>query len=646
MKTTEPSSKKTRWILPALLIGLAGLFLSVYHFTGSEGPQLIKPSDIPIVLGHREGCFLCHQEMTGFAPSHDPKAIGCSSCHLGNPLAAEKEAAHKGFVKVPGNLDTVSNTCGQSVCHQDLTTKVSDSLMASGQGMVSVNRYVFGETQSPDGPGHLSHLSNSAADTHLRQLCVTCHLGFPKRHSAPIDQKSRGGGCTACHIDYSKAAANQMADYHKTQKLPQLHPELNIKVGNERCFGCHSRSARISLNYEGWHETTLKLKKLKNPENYRILQDRRVLTFKGADVHHEKGMLCIDCHSARDAMGDGKSYNHQGEQVDIACIDCHNRNPGKFINYNQLDSDSVKILQLRNRENRKDVEYLTTHKTGQPLINMTRKPKGPVRFRGKLDNKDRRLNAPAEACTDIGGHERLTCQTCHTQWAPTCIECHTQYLPNKKRKDHYTGKKVQGVWREYKKDFTALQPTLGVRRDKRSNQEIVDTFIPGMILTIGGVQNNHPDSNAPHKKELNRYQIFRRMFAPTFSHTIQKQSRTCQSCHKDPRVLGLGEGQITYGAAKLKTEEITMTFTPKNRPHPADGLPRDAWTAFLETKTLDTSTRTGSRPFSRQEQQRILLVGNCLSCHPDNASNTSRIYRKFAQALKERTPQCLQAPVK
>ncbi|MBT6611492.1 MAG: hypothetical protein HOB38_05265 [Deltaproteobacteria bacterium] len=154
MMTSDIQPQKRKWVLPALIIGLLGLALTIHHFSVNDDSQLQLTSDIPVVMGHREGCFLCHQEMTGFSPSHDPKAIGCSSCHLGNPLTADKDSAHKEMVKVPGNLDTVSATCGQSPCHRDLTANVTGSLMASGQGMVSVNRYVFGQTQSPDGPGH------------------------------------------------------------------------------------------------------------------------------------------------------------------------------------------------------------------------------------------------------------------------------------------------------------------------------------------------------------------------------------------------------------------------------------------------------------------------------------------------------------
>jgi len=630
--------------MPALVIGLVSVVLTIYHFNRSDAPQPVDASRIPIVMEHREGCMVCHEEMTGFSPSHNPQAVGCSSCHLGNPLSPEKDGAHKGMIIVPGNMDSVMSSCGQSACHHDLVTKVTGSLMASGQGMVSVNRYVFGQTPSPDGPGHLSNLSDSAADIHLRQLCVTCHLGFPKKQSAPIDQTSRGGGCTACHVDYTDQATSQMAEYHESGKLPLVHPSLNIKPDNDRCFGCHSRSARISLNYEGWHETMLKAKKLKHPEKYRILQDRRVLTQKGADIHHEQGMLCIDCHTARDAMGDGTSYNHQGEQVEISCVDCHNRKPGPFVDYRALDSDSVKILQLRNISSRKTDQYLVAHKTGKPLLNLTRGSAGRMQLKGKGDNQARELKAPAEACTDINGHERLTCQTCHTQWAPSCVECHTQYMPDKKRKDHYTGDKVQGVWKEYKGDMRAAKPALGVRRDKRLNRDVVDTFIPGMILTIGGLLNNKPDKNAPNQKQPDQFQLFRRMFSPTFSHTIQKESRSCQSCHQDPWAVGLGKGTIEYHAAGKRDQQIPMTFVPESSRHSADGLPRDAWTSFLKTRTSHTATRTGSRPFNKQEQQRILEVGQCLLCHEATADNTTRIYKRFNQAITSRKPACLKKP--
>ena len=41
------------------------------------------------------------------------------------------------------------------------------------------------------------------------------------------------------------------------------------------------------------------------------------------DIHFEKGLICIDCHTSKDIMGDGKIYAHSMEQVAIRCQDCH-----------------------------------------------------------------------------------------------------------------------------------------------------------------------------------------------------------------------------------------------------------------------------------------------------------------------------------
>ncbi len=151
--------------------------------------------------------------MSGFSKAHSPQVIGCAFCHLGDPFSPNKEEAHQGMRLIPGNLSDSPNTCGQTDCHPALVQRIQISLMATGRGMVTVNRYVFDETDSPNGKGHLSALGHSAADSHLRQLCASCHLSQPKEAPQPIDQLSRGGGCTACHLHYSLKAAEELQIY-------------------------------------------------------------------------------------------------------------------------------------------------------------------------------------------------------------------------------------------------------------------------------------------------------------------------------------------------------------------------------------------------------------------------------------------------
>ena len=50
----------------------------------------------------------------------------------------------------------------------------------------------------------------------------------------------------------------------------------------------------------------------------------------------QKGMECIDCHTRDEIMGDGTSYAHYEEQLEISCEVCHSDNPGQNQKKQQL----------------------------------------------------------------------------------------------------------------------------------------------------------------------------------------------------------------------------------------------------------------------------------------------------------------------
>ncbi len=84
------------------------------------------------VNGRVEMCLSCHKGVE-LNPAHDVKVIGCSSCHLGDPLAISKAKAHKGIVKNPGDLRVVDRTCGVNGCHAIRVPEVKNSLMATNR---------------------------------------------------------------------------------------------------------------------------------------------------------------------------------------------------------------------------------------------------------------------------------------------------------------------------------------------------------------------------------------------------------------------------------------------------------------------------------------------------------------------------------
>jgi hypothetical protein len=162
---------------------------------------------LPVVLG-RPG-LACHAGMTGFSPAHQPAAVGCSSCHAGDPFTLDAARAHRGMTLVPGNLADAARSCGQGPCHADIVPRVERSIMATFAGVVATNRRVFGEDPhagaAPGQPPHVRQLGHSAADSHLRQLCVGCHrVGAPGGNPHAAGKRPRGDRngqpCVKCHI--------------------------------------------------------------------------------------------------------------------------------------------------------------------------------------------------------------------------------------------------------------------------------------------------------------------------------------------------------------------------------------------------------------------------------------------------------------
>lgn len=598
------------------------------------------PDRLPIVLGRPEGCLVCHGDTTGLGNSHRPESIGCASCHAGDLFTLDKQRAHSRMIRVPGNLADAPRTCGQAGCHTEIIPRVEHSIMTTFSGVISANRRAFGEPNPPTAtPPHVRDLRISAADIHLRQLCVSCHLGQEKLAWGSIVQESRGGGCNACHLIYDEVAAKGLTRYEAAPlgargDIPKVHPALSVNADNNHCFGCHSRSGRISTNYEGWHELhePPPVAKLKHngaiPAPFRQLDDGRYFTRMTPDIHQERGLDCIDCHTATEVMGDGRTVAHKSEQVQLRCEDCHARSLASTPAAS-LDPESVKLLAIR-KWTLDSTQRFGTTRSGSALVNVTVDASGVGLLRRKRTGQTAELRAPLPVCVEGNGHVRLTCNTCHSGWAPRCISCHTSFKPEVEGFDHLTQQPTKGAWTESSDGFDTAPPTLGIRADPADAtrpQGVVDTFVPGMIMELD--RNMKADQPADP--------IFRRMYARTFAHTIRREARSCVSCHNDPVALGYGRGTLRY----LVTDGVgRWQFTPAHAILSQDGLPGDAWTGFLQSRTGMLSTRDDVRPFSPEEQRRILQVGACLTCHAGDSEVMKQSVADFATVQARRSPRC------
>ncbi len=536
-----------RWIIDLnLLLGL-GLGLASYHGMSAD--------DLP------NACIGCHPyQAEDFSPLHPFAYVACTSCHAGNGATQELPAAHVDLVARPGDLRQEPDVCAS--CHPRQAANVSNSLMNTAQGLVRKTRVALGEGAHPRIDAGLASLGGSPADSMLRKLCASCHLSHPADRSETDVTLLRGGGCSACHLQ---------------QREGKRHPRLSAQVGDGRCFGCHSRSGRISLNYVGLAETEPDTEQVS--ANVLWLTDSRSVRRVAADIHHQAGMSCIDCHTSTGIMGGGGNTGFKQQAVDIQCLDCH-APPIRRVSLHDWPTEYAELRRYLAAQDLSTRQVPLTQRQGTPLWHIEIRPDGGRILHPKQGGTPLPIPDYREAEHPYAGeHRRLECSACHSQWAPQCYGCHSQYDPAGSQWDHRLQRETPGRWHETRWDVRAQLPSLGVDAQNR-----IRPVTPGMIMRI-----EHPAWDKP---------LFKRLFALSEPHTTGA-ARSCASCHRSSMALALGEGV-------LHNRDGEWIFQPHNQLL-QDGLPADAWTSLDGTLKGQAADGT-SRPFSTAEMLRILNV--------------------------------------
>ena len=521
-------------------------------------------------VSSKSRCLLCHEnKISGFSDKHAFAATQCTTCHKGDNTAIELPQAHNGLIAYPGDMRHAETACG--ACHAKRVNDVTHSLMNTGKGIVASTRHAFDEPLENNNGSGFNSLAQTPADSLLRKLCASCHMANSKTTHAIDVTFDRGGGCSACHINSYPA---------------DQHPALSSRVEDGRCFGCHSRSGRISLNYAGLAETIPA--ELPDDAAADVLQlaDGRPVVRRAADVHYKAGMSCIDCHTSTGLMGGNDNTRHQQQAVDIRCTDCH-KNEAAKVTLSSWPKEHDGLKQYIEVDRLAQQSFLTTAHSGTPLWNIRLEENGAAILQPKLGGPALPMSAYTLDSHPLAKeHERLHCSACHSQWAPQCYGCHTEYDPQGMQKDHLLKKQTEGRWKEQRWDVRSDLPPLGVTKDN-----MIKPFVPGMIMTIA-----HPEW--PTDK-------FRRRFAPSEPHTTGK-SRSCESCHSSSIALGLGRGIF-------KKTGNEWSFVASEKPL-EDGLAADAWTS-LDKASSGQPFSSDNRSFSHDEIVRILNADQ-LKKHP------------------------------
>jgi len=409
--------------LKGFLFFLAGVLFSLLIYSLTPKFKSEK-REIPVLTtGKPELCLLCHEEKIQ-ERAHQREVLGCSSCHLGNPLTPTKDEAHKGLVKNPADLRVIERTCGQANCHPGDVKKVRNSLMATNHGILRRLIEVFGEKELLKKYPHLkvadlyhstSAFEQSKALDYFRKLCGSCHLYLEKEKFEGF-LAEKGGGCVACHLEGKK----------EDLKQKKLHPKLVKAIPLEKCVKCHNRSGRIGLTYQGLYET---------PQGGifdKRLPDGREVVKITPDVHYQKGLQCIDCHTRDEVMGNGSFYKGISESLEVRCETCH-------------------------------LEEGKTEK-GRTLSQLIHTDEGLFQKR-KLDGKFLPIKRPKEVC-QAKIHERLSCSACHATYMPQCMGCHVRFNPKERHLDKIKARETEGLWEEHESYRVLEDPPLALYQGK------------------------------------------------------------------------------------------------------------------------------------------------------------------------------------
>lgn len=436
----------------------------------------------PVRSASNQGCIACHEGIESMHPEGD---LGCTDCHGGDGAAAAKNEAHVRAPSVrmedervlprdkdlawirfrnPMDLRVAEKACGS--CHPSAYANLRASLHGTTAGHLSDGYYevgllpvrgsrysVFPESRAPGMGGKVaelvqpppfqSRLPIDQLSTHYTDLprkeCLQCHLwsqGRALRGRVGFDGDYRGAGCAACHVKYSLEGVSESGDRSAVRTEPG-HPrrhEMTRAPTTQTCASCHYGDASIGLHFRGLSQ--LPPNAPGGPEipgttgqqmnRAFYLNDPAIVP---PDVHHERGMHCIDCHTLSDVMGDGAMHGQMEHAVEISCTACH----GTFDEISPLRTERGTVLE--------QLSWDGVH----------------VVLRSKVDGREHlvpqavhvldpaRPEFNAEAARAMtAAHGQVECYTCHAGWNANFLGFHFSRQQQLTQLDLLSGKRTPG----------------------------------------------------------------------------------------------------------------------------------------------------------------------------------------------------------
>jgi len=363
------------------------------------------------------GCIGCHDTLQ---PDHN-HSFACTVCHHGNNDSTEKNIAHQALIATPGDPEHMAATCGR--CHQYQVETCSQSTHFTVKKAVNLVRSHFDIKASLAG---LTEIPNSSAvpqtktqliDDMLRRRCLRCHVySAGDRYPYVL----RGKGCAACHLQYRDG-------------ILQGHAFTPPKQDN--CLSCHYAS-HVGADYLGryehdfnWEYRTPYTTREPFVRPYGVELHQLV-----PDIHQQRGLTCLDCHSGRELSG---------QQPRITCRGCHD----------PVDASIPPLKNIRQQGDKLILQSITD-KQDHPVPQLSHPAhdtyKGQVSCQvchAQWGFNDRATHLLLSYAEDVDAWDRLTVQS--SSEVETFLE-HNLYSEDDELEpsmlDAITGRKKPGIW--------------------------------------------------------------------------------------------------------------------------------------------------------------------------------------------------------
>lgn len=508
-------------------------------------------------------------------------------------------------------------------------------------------------------------VSQHPADHLLRKKCFQCHIDSP-----PAKDQYRSQGCASCHFEYSDSGLYEGNDptISRTEPGHAKFHKIRTIPSRTTCVKCHQAFALQTLGTEPYEELNLEedpfadqpaiddstdLEEMpssndsteqnkrpsssdksetilsspdstetpNSPDTDEVVEKNIVDADKDSlfagrgkaikDVHTARGMDCTDCHTQRDIMGDGNLYSKQHEAVEVRCETCH----GDSLSYPSItqitDSgdSAIRISKHYKKEGANRLgDWMAVSARSRKMTNV-KVLDGRMVTIGKQSGTIHEIPLVKDYLNahSIPQHQsRLECSACHARWVVHCPGCHqsigSDQIPESHSMDIGEPALMIGPRGKVAPMLTQPERHLTVL-DERNN------LIPvlGKMGDIRGhyrewaFTNPHGSSGSNLAYALN-------------PHSIQKQVRSCTSCHLSPETLGLGAGDLKIGKSFTGKSDLVDPLNRTDIILNASKFDPQAKVS-MRGEPLAGSHQSKARTFNQKEIIRILRVGNCIPCH-------------------------------